>query len=1261
VTRSIPQLSSDVDASRYLIERKLGQGGAGAVFLAKDRETGEHVALKKLFRMDAKSVLRLKHEFRSLVDIAHPHIVKLYDMGRADDCWFLTMEFLDGVDLTTYLAGTPPANASDARALDRSPTDRATDRLVPSFLQLARGVQALHHAGMLHRDLKPSNVLVVDARVVVLDFGLVRDLGGRAATMTEDGSIAGTPAYMAPEQIRGAELGAASDWYAFGVILYEAVSGLLPIDGSLAEILRHKLDSDPAPLHELAPAVPRWLNDLCMALLRRDPAARPNGDEIVAAFELACQRADREVPHTAVENTILTEAQSTAASTQLVGRQRELTRLRNALEEAERGSAVVVHIRGPSGTGKSSLVENFLAQIELERLAPNAADALVLRSRCYELEQMPFKALDAVMDALVRHLLHLDDLEVAQVLPHEISALAQLFPVLERLRAVKRLTSGAKPVGDAVNDRRRAELALRQLLDRLAARKPIVLWVDDLQWGDLDSARILRSWMREPTQAPILFVFSYRSEEITTSTCLARLLQVDADVTGPAKSAAEHVLDIAPLSSSDIQTLCERRLATAGPAAAALVARIVREAHGSPFLASQLTAIAETKLARGDTDLESLSIDVLVAQTSALLPDDAKRLLGVLAVAGRPMAPKLALQAAGVRRNGRAHVHALRGLNLVRTREVAGERMLEVYHDRVRERVQATLSEERSLEVHQQLFDTLEFSGQADPDWLHTLALGARQDATALQYGLAAAERANASLAFERAAELYQRCIALSPAEQSIALLGKLALALVRCGRGVQAAEAYLEAATHTSGTEAAKFRQLAALHFLRTGCFEQGEQLVRQVLQALAITVPESDAGIMAAIAWERARLKLRGMSYTPRTEAEPRTDAVARFEVLDALGAGTQQYDPLRAALFQARGLHSALDAGVPRQLVRAFSSAATAAALSGSARGGHEANALLERADALARTLSEREQGVVQAARAICAFMVGHARSVIGLSYEAERLLGKDAPDDLMGNYYSRIALAAVRVGAMFQLGEFRNMCAELQSLLREAHLTGNRSIALQFTLNQTLVEQIEGRASLSRARLDAQLRDLPSGKFGVVHLLHLVAVLCAASATGEFAWARTYMDASWARYERSPLRRSGYLALMVHAVRSRVLLNQYVVEGRRGEPPREIREDLRAMVKNASPRAGAAQRIEARLAYLAGKPQQAAGLLRVGIAAYEQMHMEPDALRDRYALGALVGGTEGAALRRAAEQRLRELGLVDPRADIAMQYPEFVEAV
>src|SRR5262249_37915630 len=162
------------------------------------------------------------------------------------------------------------------------------------------------------------------------------------------------------------------------------------------------------------------------------------------------------------------------------------------------------------------------AQLERPDSAEHSADALVLRSRCYELEAMPFKALDGVMDALARHLSHLEDIDVAHLLPVDVAVLSQQFPALARLEVVKRFSRTHSPELDPLQRRRRAEFALRALLDKLAARTPLVLWIDDLQWGDLDSARILRNWIAQPSQARVLYVLSYRSDEVATSTCLRR-------------------------------------------------------------------------------------------------------------------------------------------------------------------------------------------------------------------------------------------------------------------------------------------------------------------------------------------------------------------------------------------------------------------------------------------------------------------------------------------------------------------------------------------------------------------------------------------------------------------------------------------------------------------------------------------------------------------------------------------------------------------
>jgi serine/threonine protein kinase len=180
-------------------------------------------------------------------------------MGQAEDAWFLTMEYLDGHDLATYLNGNHARVSRGVDATDSVATLACTagefgPRVLLTFRQLARGIKALHDAGMLHRDLKPNNVLVVEQRVVVLDFGLMRELDVSAATLTEAGVAAGTPAYMAPEQIMAKPLTAASDWYAFGVMLYEAISGLLPFEGPVMQLLNAKLTSEPVALRALRPA-----------------------------------------------------------------------------------------------------------------------------------------------------------------------------------------------------------------------------------------------------------------------------------------------------------------------------------------------------------------------------------------------------------------------------------------------------------------------------------------------------------------------------------------------------------------------------------------------------------------------------------------------------------------------------------------------------------------------------------------------------------------------------------------------------------------------------------------------------------------------------------------------------------------------------------------------------------------------------------------------------------------------------------------------
>jgi X-X-X-Leu-X-X-Gly heptad repeat protein len=220
---------------RFTILARVGEGGMGVVYKALDKERGGVVALKTLHALGAAAVFRLKHEFRSLADLSHPNLIALHELVQSGGHWFMTMEYVEGTHFLAWVRpggalaysqtmtstslsaiGDPaPARRDEPHGVDGAMLD--VGRLRDGFAQLASGVAALHAAGKLHRDIKPSNVLVTTAgRVVLLDFGLVTELAPGRVGLDE---MAGTAGYMAPEQSFGGPLGAASDWYAAGVML----------------------------------------------------------------------------------------------------------------------------------------------------------------------------------------------------------------------------------------------------------------------------------------------------------------------------------------------------------------------------------------------------------------------------------------------------------------------------------------------------------------------------------------------------------------------------------------------------------------------------------------------------------------------------------------------------------------------------------------------------------------------------------------------------------------------------------------------------------------------------------------------------------------------------------------------------------------------------------------------------------------------------------------------------------------------------------
>src|SRR5688500_18453379 len=250
---------------RYRIVGRLGKGGMGEVFRADDLKLGQQVALKFLppdVDRDPARLTQLHGEVRMARQVSHPNVCRVYDIDEVEGHTFLSMEYVDGEDLSVLL-----------KRIGRFPEDRALE----VARQICAGLGAAHERGVLHRDFKPANVMLDgNGRVRITDFGL--------AGMSGEALRAGTPAYMAPEQLAGQEVTARSDIYALGLVLYEVFTGRRALEGAnLAELIHRREQSGITPPSEIVRDLDEQVDRTIMRCLRPSPADRPPSAIAVAA------------------------------------------------------------------------------------------------------------------------------------------------------------------------------------------------------------------------------------------------------------------------------------------------------------------------------------------------------------------------------------------------------------------------------------------------------------------------------------------------------------------------------------------------------------------------------------------------------------------------------------------------------------------------------------------------------------------------------------------------------------------------------------------------------------------------------------------------------------------------------------------------------------------------------------------------------------------------------------------------------------------
>ncbi|MBW2271508.1 MAG: protein kinase, partial [Deltaproteobacteria bacterium] len=605
--------------ARYQVLRCLGGGAAGDVYEVFDRERGTRVALKTLRQVDGAALYRFKREFRALAGVDHPNLVSLYELFAESDEWFFTMEYVDGTDLLSYVRGaersadgaavaptiSEAASNAAAEGATPAPAIRGPDdcaeplsskseysRLLAALRQLVDGVHVLHDAGKLHRDIKPSNVLVDrSGRVVILDLGLVAEItkadpgsgiGENLAESDERGQIVGTPAYMAPEQAAGHDLGPPADWYGVGAILFEALTGRTPFVGGTIQIMSNKQLEQPPHPRELCSSIPRHLDELCVGLLAREPHRRLRGTEVLAQLGSSKQPSGLQTGITPVMWD----------SAQVLGRKQALAALHEAFSDRRPDGTAAVLVLAEPGMGKSSLLARFLEEAAVDE-AP-----LVLQGRCFARESVPFRALDNLIDDLSRALGRVTRDHGVVMTLNQLTSLAQIFPVLWRVGEVASARRAAQADVSPQELRRRAFEAFRTLLRRLATYKPVILYIDDLQWGDEDSGELLAEALRPPHPPSLLFVGCCRgdgSESPLVKTLRERLRAHDAEL-------AEFELE--PLDEDDSRRLA-RALLGEDPRAVEFATAVSRESGGNPYFVNELARHVLGVLAQRDAAAEA--------------------------------------------------------------------------------------------------------------------------------------------------------------------------------------------------------------------------------------------------------------------------------------------------------------------------------------------------------------------------------------------------------------------------------------------------------------------------------------------------------------------------------------------------------------------------------------------------------------------------------------------------------------------------------
>jgi hypothetical protein len=728
---------------------------------------------------------------------------------------------------------------------------------------------------------------------------------------------------------------------------------------------------------------------------------------------------------------------------------------------------------------------------------------------------------------------------------------------------------------------------------------------------------------------------------------------------------------VKPLPEEDARELAAKLLDAAAQAKTAhpqhqmQAERIVRESAGHPLFIHEL--VQHTQTLGGQSAAAELRLeDALHARVAALDPIR-RSLMELVAVAGGPIRQEVAIEVLDIQPAIYTRLMAqLRIAHLLRTTGVRLDDTVEPYHDRVRVAVLEHLLAPSQRRWHMKLAQALEVSEQNEPELLALHFGRAGHTQKAAQYAEQAAAEAAEGLAFDRAARLYAKALALRPpsssgdvsAERRRLWIG-LGDALANAGRGGKAAGAYLEAMPGAKKAESLELARRAADQLFRSGHLEKGLTVTRQVLSSLGMRLPRTPLGALVSLLGRRLRLRLRGIKFYERDESQISAERLIRVDICYSVAVGLAIADHIRGADFSTRFVRLALDAGEPRRVLIALAAEASFVAASGGAQTRY-LNRLLTTSERLLERLKDPiARAYLEASKAFHALETGSWSTA---RKHAE--LGESIVMDHGGTSWERATARFIIVWSLYYLGELAELTERVMPLVQEALDRGDRFALSGMVLGRpnlvylNLMGPVQAREEIAKI--------MHSWKVEGYHLQHYYALLAETNidlyeGAGKRALERLTGD--WPSLKRSlllrlPLPRNESLHLRARAALAAA--HQAGASERKSLLARARKDAGRMAQSKLAWTSALSKLLQAGVSAHRGQTEQAIRMLEAAVAELDEAEMKLYAAAARRRLGALMGGDAGAELIAAANTFMQQQNVTDPTRMTAMLAPGFKDA-